>query len=517
MVDALELAVMLHLAGNPSNGQAACEVTRLLIKLGRFDAARALFAQRLASCPTDVQAWLGHAEALRGQGKLETALESVESALSVAPDSPVALANKALLLRELQRPDEALFTVKHALALAPLNFDALTTQCFALLDAERPTEALDAFDALIAAQPCSALAYAGKATALNHLDRLPEAILALRAAQALEPDDSSLVWNESLARLALGDYREGWRRFQARFTLPKWGDDQPKDHGPLWLGQTDLAGRTILLHAEQGFGDTLQFCRYAPLVAAQGAQVLLQVPPELVCLMRSLPGRIEPLSTDHGGPVPSHDFYCPLMSLPLAFGTLVETIPARSPYLRADSVKAKQWRERLARLPGLLVGLVWAGESYPNEAELNAVGQRRSVTLAHLAPVLAEPDITFVSLQKGAATAQLVNLSPKVTIQDWTGELEDFADTAALVEGLDLVISVDTSVAHLAGALAKPVWLLNRFDTCWRWLRGRTDSPWYPTARLFRQPTRGDWNAAIADVVQALRAEKENLCEHRTC
>jgi hypothetical protein len=138
------------------------------------------------------------------------------------------------------------------------------------------------------------------------------------------------------------------------------------------------------------------------------------------------------------------------------------------------------------------------------------------VTLAHLAPVLAEPDVSFVSLQKGAAAAQLVNVSPEVTIQDWTGELEDFADTAALVEGLDLVISVDTSVAHLAGALAKPVWILNRFDTCWRWLRGRTDSPWYPTARLFRQPTRGDWNAAIADVGQALRAEKEKLSEHRT-
>jgi hypothetical protein len=252
-------------------------------------------------------------------------------------------------------------------------------------------------------------------------------------------------------------------------------------------------------------GDTLQFCRYAPLLAARGATVLLRTPEPLQRLLRTLDGVSQVLSETE--PPPPFDLHCPLMSLPLACGTLVETIPATVPYLRADPAAAARWRERLRPLPGLRVGLVWGGNPRPGDPGANAVDRRRSIGLARLAPLTGIPGVSFVSLQKGAAAALAAAPPAGMALHDWTDELTDFADTAALVAALDLVISVDTSVVHLAGALARPVWVLNRFALCWRWLRGRTDSPWYPTARLFRQPAPGDWDSVVAEVAMALATE----------
>ncbi len=261
------------------------------------------------------------------------------------------------------------------------------------------------------------------------------------------------------------------------------------------------ADRTILLHAEQGYGDTLQFCRYVPLVA-QRARVVLGVPTALRRLMASLPG--DKLIVTEDDALPPFDLHCPLLSLPLAFGTTLATIPATIPYLRADRLLTARWRKRLTALPGLKVGLVWAGESSQAMADAQARDRRRSIPLARLARLGDVPRVSLVSLQKGAAATQAREPPAGLTIHDWTDELTDFADTAALVAGLDLVISVDTAVAHLAGALGKPVWVLNRADACWRWLRDRSDSPWYPTVRLFRQPTHGDWDPVITEVAAAL-------------
>jgi hypothetical protein len=259
-----------------------------------------------------------------------------------------------------------------------------------------------------------------------------------------------------------------------------------------------------MLHAEQGFGDTLQFCRFAPLLARRCAKVYLEVPRPLLRLLRhSLAGEnleVIPRLADFPATqaLPRTDYHCPLLSLPRVLGTTVDDVPAAVPYLAADATQAAAWSQRLRELPGRKVGLVWAGlPQYSDDAH-------RSLPLARLAPLGTVSGVTFVSLQTGAAAGQATAPPPGLTIYDASRGLRDFADTAALVAALDLVISVDTAAAHLAGALGRPVWLLNRFDTDWRWMVDRTDSPWYPTMRIFRQPRRGDWDSVISQVCAAL-------------
>jgi hypothetical protein len=276
---------------------------------------------------------------------------------------------------------------------------------------------------------------------------------------------------------------------------------------PRWLGEP-LNGRRILLHAEQGLGDTIQFCRYAPLVAARGGRVILEVPRKLLRLLSGLRGVTQLVAA--GDPLPAFDVQCSLMSLPLAFRTRLDTIPAQVPYLAARPETVAYWRHRLGPWTRRRVGLVWSGGFRPDQPESHAVNERRNIPLRLIAQ-LNQPAIDFVSLQKGEpAESELIALKDAV----WPGgnltnaapELDDFEDTAGLIETLDLVISVDTSTAHLAAAMGKPVWLLNRFDSCWRWLEQREDSPWYPTLRLFRQTTRGDWQAVTQRVSAALQA-----------
>ncbi|MEC4593437.1 glycosyltransferase family 9 protein [Nitrospirillum amazonense] len=266
---------------------------------------------------------------------------------------------------------------------------------------------------------------------------------------------------------------------------------------PRWRGQRAETGRsTLLLHAEQGMGDVLQFCRYAPLAAERGHAVVLEVYRPLLRLLHSLPGvaegRVRLVAT--GDPLPPFDLHCPLMSLPLAFGTTLDTVPAATPYLAADPTDLSRWRDAVAAGgPGLKIGLAWAGNP-----KTSVPDRRRSIDPTLLAPLADVPGVRLFSLQKeGAAPAGL-------SLTDLMGGAADFADTAALISQLDLVISVDTAVAHLAGALGRPVWLLNRFDTDWRWLLGRDDSPWYPTLRQFRQTSPGDWQDPIARACDAL-------------
>ncbi|MEN6621037.1 MAG: glycosyltransferase family 9 protein, partial [Smithella sp.] len=290
---------------------------------------------------------------------------------------------------------------------------------------------------------------------------------------------------------------EGWRQYEWRWQathLKRY--DTPK---PLWQGEAAV-GRILLIQSEQGFGDTLQFCRYASLAAAKGLRVVLEVQPALVRLMKSLSGieRVIPM----GQPLPDFDFYCPTMSLPTAFNTRVETIPSDVPYLFAAPEAVNSWKNRLPESSKkmLKVGLVWAGSSRTNSIELVSVDHRRSINPELLAPLMDVDGIQFFSLQKLGPSA------PKeFGLVDMTAECRDFADTAALIANLDLVISVDTAVAHLAGALGKPVWILNRFDSCWRWMETREDSPWYPTLRLFRQPYPGDWSSVVLRVRHELK------------
>ena len=371
--------------------------------------------------------------------------------------------------------------------------------------AGRLDEAIAGYDLLLRLAPGHAEAHANRGLVLHDLRHLDAALASFDRAIALKPDDANGYWNKSLTLLRQGRYREGWRLYEWRKALAAPVGNQFSQTQP-WLGDGDIAGKTVLLHAEQGLGDSLQFCRYAPLVRARGARVILSVPGPLVRLLRSMDPAIAVVDMDDE--IPAFDVHCPLLSLPLAMATTLETIPAGVPYLTADSRQSALWRERLAALPGRKVGLVWAGSPRPHDPRAEDVDRRRSVSLGHYAPLATVPGVSLISLQKGEPGNQARTPPSGMVLHDWAGDLHDFADTAALVSELDLVISVDTSVVHLAGALGRPVWVLNRFDQCWRWLSDRTDSPWYPTARLFGQRAPGQWQEVIGRV-------RDALAEHR--
>jgi hypothetical protein len=289
-----------------------------------------------------------------------------------------------------------------------------------------------------------------------------------------------------MSLLLQGEYQPGWRKYEARWDTESMRQGRRNFAQPLWLGDEDLTGCTILLHGEQGFGDTIQFCRFARQVAQRAARVVLEVQPELRSLVASLDPAIPVIAA--GEAFPPFDYHCPLMSLPLALKTTLDGIPHQRAYLSAPEDKTAQWRARLGASAKLRIGLVWAGNPRLGVLDANRIDRQRSLAFAQLAPLFEATDCEFYSLQKGDdAAAQLRASAFGSRVVDWTDELVDFTDTAALVANLDLVITVDTAVAHLVGALGKPLWLLNRFNTCWRWLRDREDSPWYPTARLFRQ------------------------------
>jgi hypothetical protein len=339
---------------------------------------------------------------------------------------------------------------------------------------------------------------------------LDEAMAATRQAIRIKPDYAEAYNNLGVLLTEVRQLPEALASYDRALAIrPDYADC----HLPRWQGE-DLGGKTILIHGEQGLGDTLQFMRFVPEVKALGANVVLELDRSLVRLAGTLDGAEAIITT--GDDIPRVDCCCPLMSLPKMFKTDAGNMASRVPYLRADPGAAKTWKERLATYSQLRIGLRWAGG--PGFSRPRVDGARtnrafaRSMTLAHLAPLASLDDVVLVSLQKGAASKQLQEsvlqsaLQPVLPVMDWTGEIGDFADTAALVDALDLVISVDTSVAHLAGALGKPVWLLNRFDCSWQGLIDRGDSPWYPTMRIFRQPKPGDWNAVVSAVKVALLA-----------
>ena len=332
-----------------------------------------------------------------------------------------------------------------------------------------------------------------------------EAASCFDAALTAAPDHLRANGAKALLCLRRGDYAEGWRRFEARWQTPYYRAIDRRFLQPPWRGADSLAGRVLFLHAEHAFGDTLQFCRYARLAADAGARVVLEVQPALADLLAGLDARVR--VTTRGAPLPDFDLHCPLLSLPLAFGTTLATIPAAPSYLAADPARVARMGRLIPALerPGVKVGVAWAGNPYPGDPAAQVVDRRRSVAPAALAPLGRLAGITLVSLQAGPAAATPDRPGGEALV-DPMGAVRDFADTAAVIAGLDLVVTVDTAVAHLAGALGRPVWLLDRFDHCWRWLRGRTDSPWYPSLTIFRQPRPGDWADPVARVAAGLAA-----------
>ncbi len=426
----------------------------------------------------------------------ERALRSYDEGLRLAPDNVELLNRRGVALLELGRTRQALEDFERALATDPENLDALGNRGNALFKLNRPAEAIEVYDGALERMPGNAALLTNRAIALRRLDRPHEALMSAARAIAEKPDFAPARFVEASVRLALGDFAAGWRGYEWR-----WGGalagQRRKLAAPLWQGKESLAGKTILLHAEQGFGDTLQFVRYAPLLSARGARVVLEAQPQLVRLLSGMRGIDSVLPRQ--APLPDFDFHCPLLSLPFAFGTELATIPAGVPYMAPPAEAVAAWRGLLPeRRP--LVGLVWSGER-AHDNDLN-----RSMRLQTLAPLLDIADVQFVSLQHDVREHDAPFLQSHADVLRIGQEFSDFADTAAIIAQLDAVIAVDTAVAHLAGALGKPLLLLLPFAADFRWLRGRDDSPWYPTARLFRQRQFDDWSGAVEMLRQELIA-----------
>ncbi|WP_454805282.1 tetratricopeptide repeat protein [Paraburkholderia fungorum] len=492
------------LAINAKQAPLHSNLAYALNALQRFDEA-------LASADRALALQSGFPDALNNRGNAQAglnlpleALNSFDRALASAPDFAPAWNNRACVLRDLGRAADALASCDHALALQPSYPDAWSNRGNALSDLNRPHEARESYQRALELAPAFADAWNNLGLTQVDLNEHAQALHSYERALAVNPAAAETHWNRSLCLLQLGQLEAGWAEYEWRWERSRIKASRRTFAQPLWLGNFSIDGKTILLHAEQGLGDTLQFCRYAKTVSKLGAKVVLEVPRELMRLMSTLDGVNQLIEAGHA--LPPFDCHCPLLSLPLACKTDLASIPSKTPYLFADPQASREWHERIAAPAQkcLNVGLVWAGGNRPHVAELRKNDARRSITFERLAPILDVPNVRFFSLQKGPAARQLQHDDSHLDVIDYTEELDDFADTAALVANLDLVISVDTSTAHLAGALDKPVWILNRFDTCWRWMLERTDTPWYAQAKLFRQPALGDWDSVIRNVRDAL-------------
>lgn len=483
------------LLAQPQNFNALQLLATIAVQRGHSAAALELLSHVFRLNPNHASSLNNRGIALFQQNRLEEALASYDRALELEPDYAEAHNNRAHALLDLKRPEEALESCERALAIRPAFLDALINRGAILLDLKRPEEALASYQRALDIAPDDPVALSNRGNALLDLRRSDEALDSCMRAYAIKPDYADAHWNESLCRLRMGDYERGWREYEWRWKRSPLMDQMKLVAQPLWLGEPPLAGKTILLHAEQGLGDTLQFCRYAPLLAAQGARVVLEVPPSLKAVCQTLAGVDTLLAA--GEALPPFDLHTPLLSLPLALGTRLDSIPAEVPYLHADAQKVAAWKALLGQRTRPHIGLAWSG----NPAHKK--DRSRSLSFAELAELI-DASAEFICLQKEIRSEDEEAVRRQANLLIVSERLKDFADTAALIEALDLVITVDTSVAHLAGAMGKPVWILLPFAPDWRWLLDRADSPWYPSARLFRQPQPGLWAPVMAELRRAL-------------
>ena len=470
----------------------------------RYDDALRDYDTLAAQGEENAPALVGRGATLVALRRYGEALAPLERATQLLPGDAEAHIQLGVALLNLERNAEALKSFDRALAFRPDASEVLNNRGIALTATGRLREALESFIRSAVVSGTSADNHTNMGIVLKILGRYREAMASFGRALALKPDDPSAKFALAFLHLALGEFTLGWPLYEARFDVPALGNPRRYFSAPRWNGMEPLAGKRLLVHAEQGLGDVIQFCRYLPLLAAQGVSVVFEVMPSIKALLRTLPAAIRLIG--RGEPLPPVDYYCPLMSLPLAFNTRLDTIPAQVPYLTAEPQRTTIWTERLRAFSGLRVGVAWQG-NLAVEKQIWARG--RSIPLAALEPLAQLPGVTLVSLQKGPALEQLRSVPFAGRIIDLSADLDRgpdaFLDTAAVITGLDLVISSDTSVAHLAGALGHPIWTVLAASPEWRWGLERSDSPWYPTMRLFRQTTDGDWNAAVAAIAEAIQ------------
>ncbi len=465
-----------------------------LRNLRRHDEALQCFDRAIALRPGHAITHNNRGGTLADLQRHEEAIVSFERAIAANAGYAEAWYNLGNSQAALRRHDAAIASYRRALALDGNFVDALCNLGVALAERNAHEEAIACYRHAIALEPQFADAYSNLGAALADLRRYGEAIAAYEQAIAIDAEHADAQWNLALCRLLLGDFERGWAGYEWRWKqdqVARFRRDYPQ---PLWRGEQSLAGRTILLYAEQGLGDMLQFCRYASRVAALGATVILEAPPALQSLLSTLGGVTQVIA--QGAALPPFDIHCPVTSLPLAFHANADTLPRDVPYLAADAVRSTQWQQRLGGKTRPRVGIAWSGNLLPDP--------NRSMALAE-ALALASDGIELISLQKEVRETDAPLLASRPDVRHFGDALHDFADTAALTEAVDLVISIDTSVAHLAGAMGKPLWVMLPFNPDWRWMADRDDCLWYPSARLFRQTAIAEWSDVIRRVAAALR------------
>ncbi|HIJ62133.1 MAG TPA: tetratricopeptide repeat protein [Rhodospirillaceae bacterium] len=485
--------------GRSANAEQHYNLGNRMLDQGR--AVDAVAAYRAAIClkPYYSRAFSNMGNALHDLGRFEEAAGTYGQAITLQPDFVEAYCNLANVLNDLGRFDEAGTACRIAVCHQPNFAEAFYNLGIAQHQQGQLAEAVAASTIAIHIRPDFAEAYNNRANGLKDLGRPRDALSAYKTAIILNPDCPEAHCNEAYARLLLGDTGAGWRKYEWRFRGGA-GDLAPRAfRQPLWDGE-DITGRTVLLHAEQGLGDTIQFCRYAAMVKAGGGSVVLEAPASLLRLFSGLDGIDRLIPT--GNPLPDFDLHCPLMSLPRLFDTTLETIPAPRPYLSVEKRLQRKWEKKLANGGRMRVGLVWAGNP------VNRNDRNRSLPFAELAPLWQIPGINWYSLQTEERRHDL-EAAPSGLVTDLSPHLKDFAETAAALSQLDLLVSVDTAAAHLAGATGCPAWVMLPFAPDWRWLLGRDDSPWYPSLSLFRQTERGNWADVVARLAEALIEEAE--------
>lgn len=512
-----------------------------LLNQGRRDESLKAFDKAVQLNPNDAELWrnLGHAlvtverpadailsflhslklnprhwEAAGNAARLLYQLERFEEALvyfnlcdELQPNHAPTLNMRGLVLQNLKRFEEGLTDYLRAQALDPANADICNNIANTLHSLSRDEEALTWFDQSLELRPDFAETITNRAISLVELRRFGEAFAAYNQARVLDPSLALAEWNLALHQLLTGNFEGGWAGREARWKMPAISARYQKPSQPMWLGAEPIAGKTILIFPDEGLGDSIQFVRYVPMVAARGARVILAVHDALCPLLSGLTGLSDCLPISEV--TLPFDMYCPISSLPLAFGTTLETIPSATPYLPACAESRLQvWEDRLGSRDRLRIGLVWSGNPQHNN------DRQRSIPLRMLARIL-DVDAAFVSLQKDVRPEDKATLLERTEIADLTDHLTDFMETAALVSCLDLVITVDTSVAHLAGALGRPTWILLPYTPDYRWLLDRDDSPWYPTARLYRQTAAREYASVLdrvrTDLVAMISATKDSL------
>jgi hypothetical protein len=462
---------------NPNSPEAHFNLAKALRLLGQLPTAEQHYRQALKLHPGWIQALNNLGNLLHAMGRSEEATNCYQQALSIQPNYLEAKFNYANLMQDLGRYPEAIAVYRELLTQKPDHLHLLVNLARALAITKKFDDSFACYDrvlALISNSP----EFIGRKEVCNN------------------PYYVEASYTKSLFKLLLGEYEEGWRLYEWRWKTEQLKNNLRQFKQPLWLGDQPIAGKTILLHAEQGLGDTIQFVRYVSVVERLGANVVLEVPATLISLVQTFRGSFNLIAK--GDDIPPFDLHCPLMSLPHALRTTLDTIPADIPYLAVDAQRQAQWRERLGTKIKPRIGLVWSG----NVKHLN--DRNRSIALRTMEPLL-RLDFEYHSLQKEIREEDKPFLNEFTQIQSHENELNDFSDTAALIAAMDLVITVDTSVAHLAGALGKPVWILLPYSPDFRWLLERGDSPWYPTARLFRQRSIGDWDGVVAEVLAELK------------